>query len=27
MFDDLDAGTEALLSCRHQVWVNPYHEG
>jgi hypothetical protein len=26
MFDDLDAGTEALLSCRHQVWVNPYHE-
>jgi hypothetical protein len=26
MFDDLDARTEALLSCRHQVWVNPYHE-
>ena len=26
MLDDLDAGTEALLSCRHQVWINPYHE-
>jgi hypothetical protein len=26
MLDDLDAGTEALLSCRHQVWANPYHE-
>ena len=26
MFDDLDAGTEALLSCRHQVWFNPYHK-
>lgn len=23
---DLDAGTQALLACRHQVWVNPYHE-
>jgi len=26
IFDDLDAGTEALLSCRHQVWINPDHE-
>lgn len=26
MLDDLDAGTEALLLCRHQVWINPYHE-
>ena len=26
MLDDLDGGTEALLSCRHQVWMNPYHE-
>lgn len=26
MLDDLDLGTEALLSCRHQVWINPYHE-
>ena len=26
MLDDLDAGTEALLSCWHQVWINPYHE-
>lgn len=26
VLDDLDAGTEALLSCRHQVRINPYHE-
>ena len=26
ILDDLDAGTEALLSCRHHVWINPYHE-
>lgn len=26
VFDGLDAGTEALLSCRHQVWVDPHHE-
>lgn len=26
VLDDLDDGTDALLSCRHQVWANPYHE-
>ncbi len=26
MLDDLDGGTDALLSCRHQVWTNSYHE-
>lgn len=26
MLGELDAGTRALLACRHQVWVNPYHE-
>ena len=26
MLDDLDNGTSALLACRHQVWINPYHE-
>lgn len=26
VLDDLGTGTSALLSCRHQVWINPYHE-
>jgi hypothetical protein len=25
-FDDLDKGVEALCSCKHLVWQNPYHE-
>jgi hypothetical protein len=26
VFDDLDAGIEALLACEHRSWANPYHE-
>lgn len=26
VFDDLDRGVEALVSCEHQSWSNPYHE-
>lgn len=26
VFDDLDGGVEALVSCEHLNWVNPYHE-
>jgi hypothetical protein len=25
-FDDLDGGVEALRSCEHRSWTNPYHE-
>ena len=25
-FTDLDRGVEALVSCEHVSWVNPYHE-
>lgn len=25
-FADLDRGVEALVSCEHVSWVNPYHE-
>lgn len=25
-FDDLDRGVEALRSCEHRSWTNPYHE-
>lgn len=27
VFDQLDPGVEALISCEHVSWVNPYHEG
>ena len=26
MLGELDAGTQALVACRHHIWVNPYHE-
>lgn len=26
VFDDLEAGIEALLACDHRSWTNPYHE-
>lgn len=26
-FDDLDTGIEALRTCEHRSWINPYHEG
>lgn len=26
-FDRLDKGVEALVSCEHLDWINPYHEG
>jgi len=26
VFDELDPGVEALVSCEHLSWVNPYHE-
>ena len=25
-FDDLDRGVDALVSCEHRSWINPYHE-
>lgn len=25
-FDDLDRGVEALVSCEHRSWANPYHQ-
>lgn len=25
-FHDLDRGVEALRSCEHRSWTNPYHE-
>lgn len=25
-FDHLDEGIDALVSCEHRSWVNPYHE-
>lgn len=25
-FDDLERGVDALVSCEHHRWVNPYHE-
>lgn len=27
VFDELDSGVEALASCEHLSWTNPYHEG
>jgi hypothetical protein len=27
VFDDLELGVDALVSCEHLSWVNPYHEG
>jgi hypothetical protein len=27
VFDDLDRGVDALVSCEHHIWANPYHEG
>lgn len=27
VFDELDSGVEALASCEHLSWINPYHEG
>ncbi|MFV0317752.1 MAG: hypothetical protein ACK5O2_12425 [Microthrixaceae bacterium] len=27
VFDELDFGVEALASCEHISWINPYHEG
>lgn len=26
VFEDLGHGVDALVSCEHQSWVNPYHE-
>lgn len=26
VFDDLDHGVDALVSCEHHTWLNPYHE-
>jgi hypothetical protein len=26
VFDDLDAGVDALLACEQRLWRNPYHE-
>jgi hypothetical protein len=27
VFDDLNAGVEALLTCEQHRWTNPYHDG
>lgn len=27
VFAELDSGVEALASCEHLSWINPYHEG
>lgn len=27
VFAELDSGVEALASCEHLRWINPYHEG
>ncbi len=27
VFDELDTGVEALVSCEHLSWANPYNDG
>lgn len=27
VFDELELGVEALVSCEHLSWINPYNDG